>query len=275
MSDIEHLPVRPNINNSYQKITKPRVSSDLCRSNLLDDSKDPDIQRFINKKKTDALELESLPTNEEKQSKESKEREKSTDPPKKEGGFSWVIIALAVVIIILIIIVIYYVLKYNEVANGTDLIPASVVKPSPINGIISGVFGGTDTKKSKIIEIMPSPRTEPTKKDLDSVLSRLSTIKEEDETVTSDSKLELKPKLKLLQPAVQTPVLKSVQITAPKIVEIVEIVEIAKVDTFEIEENEDQGGNGNGNGFLLTEDSDDVESLNHSLIEEIIDKANV
>lgn len=52
MSDVEHLPVRPNINNSYQKNPRVRVAGDLNRqSNILDNSADPDIQKFINKKR--------------------------------------------------------------------------------------------------------------------------------------------------------------------------------------------------------------------------------
>lgn len=165
MSDIEHLPVRPNINSSYSK--KTRVAGDVSRHNILENSADSDIQKFVNKKKTDALELESTPTREEKN---------VTPSSPKVEGFSWVVIGLAVVIIILIIIVIYYVLKYNEVSNS-DIIPSSVVKPSPsnnpLNSLINGVFGGGEVKPT--LEM----KKEPTHKELDSVLDRLSTIDEE------------------------------------------------------------------------------------------------
>lgn len=265
MSDIDHLPVRPNINNAYQKSTKSRMPSDLGKSSLLDDNRDPDIQKFVNKKKTDTLEFESTPTKEEKQSKES---EKNA-PPKEEKGYSWVVIGLAIVIIILIVIVIYYVLKYNEVSHAGDLIPNSVVKPTQAS-ILGSMFGPVPAT-TQIVPV--AKQAEPTKKDLDSVLTRLSTIKEEDEPKISeiepetesysesDSELEIEP---IVTPVIK-PVLKSIlkpalKIQIPKTTKkIVEIVEDDKTNS----------------AFLLSENFDEDEPLDSELLEEIIDQANV
>lgn len=269
MSDIDHLPVRPNINNAYQKSTKPRIPSDLSKSGLLDDSRDPDIQKFVNKKKTDTLEFESTPTKEEKQSKES---EKNA-PPKEEKGYSWVVIGLAIVIIILIVIVIYYVLKYNEVSHAGDLIPNSVVKPtnSSILGSMFGIVPSVPITPAApaVVAAVPVKQTEPTKKDLDSVLIRLSTIKEEDEPKISeivsetesdsesDSELEIEPVVKPVLKSILKPVLK-IQIPKTK-KKIVEIVEDDKTNS----------------AFLLSENFDEDEPLDSELLEEIIDQANV
>lgn len=251
MSDIDHLPVRPNINNTYSRNTKSRIPNDLNKSGLLDDSRDPDIQKFINKKKTDTLELESLPTKEEKYSKESEK-----NVPKKEQGYSWVVIGLAVVIIILIIIVVYYVLKYNEVSNGSDLIPNNIIKPSSILNNVFGTVTNPTTQPEKVLI------QEPTKKDLDSVLNRLATIKEVDEVddvddveSNSSSDIDIVPHVPIKHVEVPKSILKTSTKTIPKIVEI-------------IESQDDDN-----NAFLLSENFDEDE-LNPEIIEEIIDQAN-
>jgi len=214
-----------------------------------------------------------VPTKEEKQSKDSEKI-----PPKEEKGYSWVVIGLAVVIIILIIIVIYYVLKYNEVSHAGDLIPNNVVKPTQA-GMLGGMFG--------TVPVVPATHAEPTKKDLDSVLTRLSTIKEEDESKISevvsesdsdsDSELDIsvvqttKPVVQTTKPVVQTtkPVLKSIlkpilqmPKTVKKIVEIVETSEDEKNDT-------------TNNAFLLSENFEEEDALDPELLEEIIDNANL
>lgn len=163
MSDIEHLPVRPNINNSIEALTKQtrHKSSSIPmqeNSDLFYDNKDPDIQKYITKRKTDALELDSVATKEEKSSKENY---------KPDTGFSWVIIALTVVIVILIMIIVYYVLKYNEISQNAVVIPANAVKPSvamlPSSNVLTAIA----------VQQVPT-----SKKELDSVINRLAVIEE-------------------------------------------------------------------------------------------------
>lgn len=95
MSDLEHIPVRPNINSSNyarKEVEKPDTSIFL-------DKKDPDIQRVLTKKSV--LDMKTEPTQEEKTSEKS----------------SYVVIALCIVIVILIAIIVYYVLQYNNLVN--------------------------------------------------------------------------------------------------------------------------------------------------------------
>lgn len=175
--DTKHLPVRPNINinggGSHNK-------------NMFEGSSDPDVQRVINKKKSDALEIDSAPTKEEKL---------MTDKIIKQApGYSWVVIGLAVVIIILIMIIIYYVLKYNEVSQHAVIIPASVVKPG--GGVFKKPVGA-------IITEIESDAPEVTKNDLDDVLTRLATVPEEPEPEEQESKLLV------ITPVVTSPVFQS------------------------------------------------------------------
>jgi hypothetical protein len=170
MSESEYIPVRPNINNNNTKSSTTKLNKSInpmnnpvnsmnsstsgYKASALENSKDPDIQQIIGKKKMNTLSLETEPTAEEQKSKE------------QSSGTSWVIIGLAIVIIILIIIIIYFVLKYNTNLTNTTLIPASAIKPGDPN-IIRQNFG----------TVIPKPNnfTDPTERELDSFANKLST----------------------------------------------------------------------------------------------------
>jgi hypothetical protein len=245
MSDIEHLPVRPNMNNAYAKNAKPRQTSEVSRPSLDDVNKDPSMQRFF-KKKTDALEIDSIETKEEKKSKESAPKNFS----RKEEGFSWVIIALAIVIIILIIIVIYYVLKYSQV-SGNDIIPASVVKPTP-DGILGAMFDSSQKK-----ELVTS---EPSKKDLDSVLNRLSTITEVSEDEHEEELEEIKKETPVEQ-VVEKNIIESDSDQEPELnIDIEKDTGFLLSDNF-TDDNEDE----NGNSIIIDTD----------MIEEIVNQKDI
>jgi uncharacterized integral membrane protein len=198
----KHIPVLPNINNHSRE------------SSLFANSKDADIQQFINKKQSNALLFDSPPTKEELVSKgirETRTREKerskqssdnananannrsdTDDGPKNEGG-SWVIITLAIIIIILIIIIVYYVINYNKLTLPVKLVPASVVKPSSFNAatlseiqpeisnVAPSIMNTLPVFPKPILSSKPRNFIDPTKNDLNSVLSRLNTIKEQDD----------------------------------------------------------------------------------------------
>lgn len=189
----KHIPVLPNINNHSRE------------SSLFANSKDADIQQFINKKQSNALLFDSPPTKEELVSKgirETRTREKerskqssdndTDDGPKNEGG-SWVIITLAIIIIILIIIIVYYVINYNKLTLPVKLVPASVVKPSSFNtatlseiqpeisNVVPSTMNPVPVFPKPILSSKPRNFIDPTKNDLNSVLSRLNTIKEQDD----------------------------------------------------------------------------------------------
>jgi hypothetical protein len=279
MSDIDHLPVRPNINsNGFQKSNRSRISNETSRPSLFENNKDPDIQKFITKKKTDALEINSPRTKEEKQSKEQKD-----DTPKKEG-YSWVVIGLAIVIIILIIIVIYYVLKYNESSNDPVPIPASVVKPSVQNGIIGAASIKVDRKGAENIA---------SKQDLDSVLSRLSTIQEDSEPSTLERPSAPEPEIEKSVSFSEIPIIKVIKVERfPQAAQIQEIESDGELDNesdkeadnesdneseleYEQPSSEDKVINNNENdiiqsGFMLDEDYDE-EELNTEMLKSVLD----
>jgi hypothetical protein len=116
----KHLPVRPNIGND-----KPTIFAN---------SKDPDVQQFINSsKKVNALEMASQKTKEEiiQAKKDNANSSKSGTDSKDESKWSsWVIIGLALVVIILILIIIYYVFNYNKLTVPQNFIPEHIIKPS-------------------------------------------------------------------------------------------------------------------------------------------------
>jgi hypothetical protein len=101
--------------------------SNSKKESIFENSKDDDIQAFINKKKPDALSLDSVMTKEEKSARHKEAHEESG----KTEGISWVVIGLCVVVIILIMIIIYYVMNYTmSPGKPPTLIPEDIVKPS-------------------------------------------------------------------------------------------------------------------------------------------------
>lgn len=180
MNDVEHIPVKPNINNSQPKVKK----------NILENIKDPEVQQVLNKKK-DVFNIESMKTKEEQV------------VIKADTSSSWLIVVLAIIIVILIIVVIYYVLKYNAVSSAAA-IPVNIVKPINHDGYLHN-FSQQSIHQPPIIQMTniekPKKFVEPTKKDLDDVLQRLSDnnspkiqeIKDEDEVnkVNEDNKSDI------------------------------------------------------------------------------------
>lgn len=186
MNESDYLPVKPNINNTNVNRPVQKKPKDI-----FEDNKDSDVNIILNKK-VDVLEMKSTPTKEELLSKQNL--------PESPKGVSWVIIGLSVIIIILIVIVIYYVLQYNNVIgslnpviNKKDVYPSYDLKPDISPNINSddknkSLSMSSDDKKSKMYK-------KATKDDIDKVLDRLSTIKEEEEPVETP----LKPSEKITE----------------------------------------------------------------------------
>lgn len=212
MSDIDHVPIRPNIN--YQRASstgfkqpvnkKTQNNFDNKEASIFADSTDPDILQFI-KRTPNALSLDSVPTKEERISKgvgELREKEKSQKVEQnstekkiqeeeiKTKSSGWIIIVLAVIVIILILIIVYYVLNYNNIITPAAIIQDNVVKPSSFQNIMNKDQLShnirmapiqMDSMKNNSVNdyinskpVKPKDYVEPTKSDLDSVLNRLS-----------------------------------------------------------------------------------------------------
>lgn len=168
MNDIEHIPVKPNINNSAIRVKK--------NTNVLDnikDSKDPEVQQILNKK-NDVFNIEAMKTKEEQ----------TQEVVTHDTSSSWLIVILAIIIVILIVVIIYYVLKYNAVSTVAT-IPANIVKPIKHDGYLHNYTQKVNTQpeirmeniqKMERIEHVEKPKNfvEPTKKDLDDIINRLN-----------------------------------------------------------------------------------------------------
>jgi flagellar basal body-associated protein FliL len=195
MSDIDFLPVRPNINNS-EKILRHSIKQKTTEQDqgIFANSKDSDVQQFINKKKIDAFSSESPSTKEEQRDQRDKKdkTDKKSEDAKKNEGSSWIIIILAIIVIILILIIVYYVINYNNLSVG-QIIPESVVKPTITGPAVNPISYASPSQINPTSQINPpshappsqnnapkKPRNyvEPTKKDLDAALSKLSVIEE-------------------------------------------------------------------------------------------------
>lgn len=150
MEDVERLPVRPNIHATPLKQEKKK------QKGIFDDSKDPDIQKYINKPKVDILELKTNPTKEEEDAKKE-----------NESNNTWILVALIVVVVVLIIIIVYFVLKNHKTS---DPVPHHIVKHAP-----PPVYAAPPVVSK------PADYVEATEKELDSVLENidLNTIPEE------------------------------------------------------------------------------------------------
>ena len=257
---MDHLPVRPNITNGFQKTNK--LSNEIESSDQLFENNKQSTQK-LPRRKTDTLEIDSQKT------KEEKLNEKNTTPKK---GYSWLVIGLAIVIIILIVIVVYYVLKYNEISNDVTPIPASIVKPT----VSSGIIGGMDITEQKNIT---------SKKDIDSVLDRLATIPEEREEVMQPIKLKQ---------TVNTPKIekrKQIIVQVAPVVEKAPVAKIEEIDSdneseLEYDKSDNPATNENKesddtvninnindikNGFTLDDDYDE-EKLSTEMINSIINE---
>lgn len=168
MNDIEHIPVKPNINNSAIRVKK--------NTNVLDnikDSKDPEVQQILNKK-NDVFNIEAMKTKEEQ----------TQEVVTHDTSSSWLIVILAIIIVILIVVIIYYVLKYNAVSTVAT-IPANIVKPIKHDGYLHNYTQKVNPQpeirmeniqKMERIEHVEKPKNfvEPTKKDLDDIINRLN-----------------------------------------------------------------------------------------------------
>jgi hypothetical protein len=143
MSDFEHISIKPDLRN---------IGSKKKRS-IFDDNKDPDVQKILNKKRIDILDVKT-PTEEDISSK------KQSD----EGASPILIIVLVVIVVILLIIIIYYVLKQNKITP----IPENIVKshardspPPPSSG----------SRESEITK--PKNFVEPTEVELNEILNKI------------------------------------------------------------------------------------------------------
>ena len=189
MSEIGHLPVRPNIGN-FQRMNN-NMNSANSHPDIFMGNTDPDVQSILNKKQN-IVNMETQITKEERLSrlKEKEKKNSSQEMPlerkrdnqndnqneksnEKNQGTSWIIIALAFIVIILIIIIVYYVISYNTTLLNTTIIPEKVIRPSKAEKFIEN--------RNDIYLTVPKPKNyiEPTKNDLNSVLSKLETINEE------------------------------------------------------------------------------------------------
>lgn len=183
MSDIEHLPVRPNIGIQKNNMRRVRPNDNI---KILNSSMDPDVKNIISKGNT--IDNESQITKEERISKGVKnlrdaekttKDEKSSEPPKNQWS-SWIIISLAVIIIVLIIIIIYYVIQYNTTILDKTIIPESVIKPSnmiqmqPVQSVQS-VQPINSAQQNSIAK--PKNFVDPSKNDLMDALKKLNETK--------------------------------------------------------------------------------------------------
>ena len=215
MSDIEHLPVRPNIgiqNNNTRLRPKP-----VGQNNIFNNSIDPDVKRVISK--NDSIDNESQVTKEERITKgvknlrdaEKKGKEGNTESEPKNQWSSWIIISLAVIIIVLIIIIIYYVIQYNTTILDKTIIPENVVRPSPnaipmqtIAHLPQQTYQTAQQQQAlqqpsrNVDPVKPKNFVDPTKNDLMAALkeldkTKLDSIAEEDETPVSGESVSGEP----------------------------------------------------------------------------------
>lgn len=172
MSEIEHLPVRPNIN--IRPVPKQSDTNYMYRENTKDlgVSSMSDNMTHYSSKKANVLDFESKPTMEEQTLKENSKNNKKSEP------ISWVVIALGIIVVILIAIIIYYVLKYNtKILDRDSVIHENAIKPN-IQKLLNSVGNRPSvTDNSNTSEHY----VEATKDELDSVLTKLEPIKEEPE----------------------------------------------------------------------------------------------
>jgi hypothetical protein len=181
--DRNHIPVMPMLD------IKKNMSNKPMGGNL-----DPDVKAILKQQNNDSfnvLKMEHEPTNEEKKSKSSNELSESSEASessdKKVIGYSWLVISLAVIVIILIIFIVWWVLGENkEIAKST--IPLGVIRPN-----IPDLHRGTHIQPGQPVfrtqsermpiqtQNMPRPESQPSKKELESVLSQMNieTIPEE------------------------------------------------------------------------------------------------
>ena len=183
MDDSEYIPVKPNINN-YAKFNQKQKKVESTQDNIFSNNKDSDIQEYINKKNIDAKTLDSVITKEERDAKSANTSVKNNE------GSSWIIIILAIIVIVLILVIIYYVINYNNLSVG-EIIPESVIKPTyPVQAI---------NMPTQNYNMPTKPRNfvDPTKKDLNDALNKLTSIEEEEEGVkVKKVKKKLKKKAK-------------------------------------------------------------------------------
>lgn len=216
MSDIEHLPVRPNIgiqNNNARLRSKVAEHNNIFNSTM-----DPDVKRVISK--NDSIDNESQVTKEERITKgvknirdaEKKSKEENAEEPPKNQWSSWIIISLAVIIIVLIIIIIYYVIQYNTTLLDKTIIPENIVRPSVNMGQIPHTITHmpqpvyqTPQQPVQNVSVKPKNFVDPTKNDLMTALkelnkTKLDVIPEEPEpSVEPVKNVELVPQQKIVE----------------------------------------------------------------------------
>jgi cytoskeletal protein RodZ len=202
MSDIEHLPVRPNI--GVQK-NIGRLRPIINDQNIFNNSLDPDVKRVISK--NDNIDNESQVTKEERVTKgvknlrdAEKKSKEETEPPKNQWS-SWIIISLAVIIIVLIIIIIYYVIQYNTTLLDKTIIPEDVIRPTPhMTPQIQQVYHSIQPQPTQeSTPVKPKNFVDPTKNDLSNALKELNKSKM-DIIIEEDEPVEIK---KPVEPAVK------------------------------------------------------------------------
>ena len=235
MSDIEHLPVRPNI--GIQK-NIGRLRPIVNDQNIFNNSLDPDVKRVISKK--DSIDNESQVTKEERVTKgiknlrdAEKKSKEETEPPKNQWS-SWIIISLAVIIIVLIIIIIYYVIQYNTTLLDKTIIPEDVIRPTymPQNMQIQPVQQVYHSIQQPIQEstpVKPKNFVDPTKNDLSNALRELNKSKM-DIIVEDDEPVEIK---KLVEPVEIKKLVEPVEIkklVEPVVQQVEKIVELPDED---------------------------------------------
>jgi cytoskeletal protein RodZ len=247
MSDIEHLPVRPNIgiqNNNARLRAKV-----IDHNTLFNNTMDPDVKRVISK--NDSIDNESQITKEERITKgvknlraaEKKTKEENGEETPKNQWSSWIIISLAVIIIVLIIIIIYYVIQYNTTLLDKTIIPENIVRPSsnitqkqPVQTIThmpQQVYQHSQQQHSQpqhsqqptqnVAPVKPKNFVDPTKNDLMAALkelnkTKLESIAEEEEPISPVISFEPVVSINLVKPVDS---IKNVeQVPSQKIVEL-------------------------------------------------------
>jgi len=230
MSDIEHLPVRPNIGIQKNNNSRLRPKINDHNNNIFNDTIDPDVKRVISK--NDSIDNESQVTREERITKgiktlrtaerkndESTKNEKVEEP--KNQWSSWIIISLAVIIIVLIIVIIYYVIQYNTTLLDKTIIPENIIRPSqnvsanymqPMQTIAQIQQEGYQNQQN-VAPVKPKNFVDPTKNDLMSALKKLNKPQLE-KIVEVEEPIEIKDIIE--------PVKNVAEIQGKKIVELVD-----------------------------------------------------
>lgn len=215
MSDIEHLPVRPNIGVQKNNMRPRPIVSD---HNIFVNSLDPDVKRVISKK--DNIDNESQVTKEERITKGVKnlrdaEKSKDSSETPKNQWSSWIIISLAVIIIVLIIIIIYYVIQYNTTLLDKTIIPEDVIRPTQgmpqhmqMTPQIQQVYHPIQQAPQNSTPVKPKNFVDPTKNDLSNALkelnkSKMDSIIEEDEPVEIKEPVKVEEPIKVVKPHVE------------------------------------------------------------------------